>query len=89
MDKYRKIKVVGKGNFGYALLVQSNIDRKFYIVKVESSGKWVDHRRVEDGQQAETRGGHGGACAESNATPIHRDIPGELHGQEVRAVKPA
>ena len=35
MDKYRKIKVVGKGNFGYALLVQSNIDRKFYIVKVE------------------------------------------------------
>ena len=34
MEKYRKIKVVGKGNFGYAMLVQSVIDRKFYIMKV-------------------------------------------------------
>ncbi len=34
MDKYRKIKVKGKGNFGYAVLVQSNIDRKYYIMKV-------------------------------------------------------
>ncbi len=34
MEKYRKIKVVGKGNFGHAVLVQSNVDRKFYIMKV-------------------------------------------------------
>ena len=34
MDKYRKVKVVGKGNFGHAVLVQSVNDRKLYIMKV-------------------------------------------------------
>ncbi len=36
MEKYRKVKVVGKGNFGHAVLVQSLADRKFYIMKVPS-----------------------------------------------------
>ena len=34
MDKYRKVKVVGKGNFGHAVLVQSIGDRRLYIMKV-------------------------------------------------------
>lgn len=34
MDKYRKVKVVGKGNFGHAVLVQTVNDRKLYIMKV-------------------------------------------------------
>lgn len=35
MDKYRKVKIVGKGNFGHAVLVQSISDRKLYIMKVK------------------------------------------------------
>jgi NIMA (never in mitosis gene a)-related kinase len=34
MENYRKIEVVGKGSFGCAVLVQSTINRKFYIMKV-------------------------------------------------------
>jgi NIMA (never in mitosis gene a)-related kinase len=34
MDNYKKLKVVGKGSFGCAILVQHIIDRKFYIMKV-------------------------------------------------------
>ncbi len=33
MDKYRKLKIVGKGSFGHAVLVQAKSDRKFYIMK--------------------------------------------------------
>jgi len=33
MDKYKKIKVIGKGNFGHAILVQSTQDHKYYVVK--------------------------------------------------------
>ena len=34
MEKYRKIRVVGKGSFGHALLVQSKADQQQYIIKV-------------------------------------------------------
>jgi NIMA (never in mitosis gene a)-related kinase len=34
MDKYRKVKVVGKGSFGYAVLVQSIADRRQHIMKI-------------------------------------------------------
>lgn len=33
MDQYRKIKVVGKGTFGQAILVQDKKDNKQYIMK--------------------------------------------------------
>ena len=33
MEKYKKIKVIGKGNFGHAILVQSLVDNKFYVIK--------------------------------------------------------
>lgn len=33
MDKYKKVKVIGKGNFGHAILVQSIIDHKYYVIK--------------------------------------------------------
>lgn len=36
MEKYRKIKKVGQGNFGCAILVQNVIDRKQYIMKVRN-----------------------------------------------------
>ena len=34
MEKYRKLKVIGKGSFGYAVLVQSVQDRHTYVMKV-------------------------------------------------------
>jgi len=34
MEKYRKLKVIGKGSFGYAVLVQSIADRQSYVMKV-------------------------------------------------------
>ena len=47
MDKYRKVKVAGKGSFGYALLVQSVADRKLYIMKV------IDVTRMDNKQKEE------------------------------------
>ncbi len=41
MDKYRKVKIVGKGSFGHAVLVQSTVDRKQYIMKI------IDVSRME------------------------------------------
>ena len=38
MEKYRKLKVIGKGSFGYAVLVQSVVDRQAYVMKVDSTG---------------------------------------------------
>ena len=35
MEKYRKLKVIGKGSFGYAVLVQSVVDRQTYVMKVK------------------------------------------------------
>ena len=37
MEKYRKLKVIGKGSFGYAVLVQSVADRQTYVMKVNLS----------------------------------------------------
>jgi NIMA (never in mitosis gene a)-related kinase len=34
MEKYRKLKVIGKGSFGYAVLVQSVADRQTYVMKI-------------------------------------------------------
>ena len=34
MDRYRKLKVIGKGSFGYAVQVQSVNDRHTYVMKV-------------------------------------------------------
>ena len=40
MERYRKLKVIGKGSFGYAVLVQSVADRHSYVMKVSLSF-WV------------------------------------------------
>ena len=55
MEKYRKLKVIGKGSFGYAVLVQSVVDRQTYVMKVlfNTTISHADHRRVQDGQEAE------------------------------------
>jgi hypothetical protein len=34
MEKYAKIKIVGKGSFGHAVLVQDIRKRKSYVMKV-------------------------------------------------------
>jgi len=34
MEKYRKLKVIGKGSFGFAVLVQSVNDRQTYVMKI-------------------------------------------------------
>ncbi len=57
MEKYRKVKsdkylldkvkVVGKGNFGHAVLVQSIADRKFYIMKIIDVSK-MDKKQKEE-----------------------------------------
>ena len=47
MDKYKKVKVVGKGSFGHAVLVQSVLDRKHYIMKI------IDVSRMERKQKEE------------------------------------
>lgn len=47
MDKYRKVKVIGKGSFGYALLVQSVSDKKLYVMKI------IDVSRMDRKQKEE------------------------------------
>ena len=47
MDKYRKIKVVGKGSFGHAVLVQSLVDRKLYIMKIINVSS-MDRKQKEE-----------------------------------------
>lgn len=47
MEKYRKVKVVGKGSFGHALLVQSVLDRKPYIMKIIDVTR-MDHKQKEE-----------------------------------------
>lgn len=47
MDKYRKVKVVGKGSFGYAVLVQAISDRKQHIMKI------IDVSRMDRKQKEE------------------------------------
>ena len=37
MDRYRKLKVIGKGSFGYAVQVQSVADRHTYVMKVSAA----------------------------------------------------
>jgi len=47
MDKYRKTKIVGKGNFGYAVLVQNIQNKKFYIMKVIDVSKMDSKQKTE------------------------------------------
>jgi NIMA (never in mitosis gene a)-related kinase len=47
MDRYKKVKVVGKGSFGYAVLVQHCVDRKLYVMKI------IDVSRMERKQKEE------------------------------------
>ena len=47
MDRYRKLKVIGKGSFGYAVLVQSVADRQTYVMKIIDVSK-MDRKQRED-----------------------------------------
>ena len=70
MDRYRKLKVIGKGSFGYAVQVQSVADRHTYVMKVQIKAEafylvelltqsfcCLDYRRLQNGQKA-ARGCH-------------------------------
>ena len=47
MDRYRKLKVIGKGSFGYAVQVQSVADRQTYVMKIIDVSK-MDRKQRED-----------------------------------------
>ena len=47
MEKYRKIKRIGIGSFGQALLVQSVIDRKYYVMKIINVGN-MEKKQKQD-----------------------------------------
>jgi NIMA (never in mitosis gene a)-related kinase len=47
MEKYKKVKIVGKGSFGYAMLVQTISDRKLYVMKVIDVSK-MDRKQKEE-----------------------------------------
>ena len=47
MEKYRKIKRIGIGSFGQALLVQSVVDRKCYVMKIINVGN-MDKKQKQD-----------------------------------------
>ena len=46
MEKYRKINVVGKGSFGYAVLVENKKNKKQYIMKIIDISK-MDQKQIE------------------------------------------
>ena len=47
MEKYRKIKWIGIGSFGQALLVQSVIDWKYYVMKIINVGN-MEKKQKQD-----------------------------------------
>ena len=47
MEKYRKVKIVGKGSFGYAVLVESRKTKKQYIMKIIDISK-MDQKQIEE-----------------------------------------
>jgi NIMA (never in mitosis gene a)-related kinase len=46
MEKYKKVKIVGKGSFGYAVLVESIRNKKQYIMKIIDISK-MDQKQIE------------------------------------------
>jgi NIMA (never in mitosis gene a)-related kinase len=46
MEKYRKVKIVGKGSFGYAVLVESKKSKKQYIMKIIDISK-MDQKQID------------------------------------------
>lgn len=47
MEKYRKVNVVGKGSFGYAVLVENKKNKKQYIMKIIDISK-MDQKQIEE-----------------------------------------
>ena len=47
MEKYKKVKIVGKGSFGYAVLVESKKTKKQYIMKIIDISK-MDQKQIEE-----------------------------------------
>jgi hypothetical protein len=45
MERYRKLKVIGKGSFGYAVMVQSVADRLTYVMKVNPQNQSIENNK--------------------------------------------
>jgi len=76
MERYRKLKVIGKGSFGYAVLVQSVADRQTYVMKIIDVSK-MDRKQREDAinevrmNTSDVKCDIVGPRAESYAPPVH------------------
>ena len=74
MDKYRKVKIIGKGSFGYAVLVRAASTKdEYYVMKVLTSS--ADHRHREDGHQAEERLDQRDPGPQVAQKPFHSHLP--------------
>ena len=51
MDKYTKVKIIGKGSYGYAVLVQAKKNKKPYIIKVYTSNQIIDISKMNQKQK--------------------------------------
>jgi NIMA (never in mitosis gene a)-related kinase len=47
MEKYKKVDIVGKGSFGFAVLVEHITNRKQYIMKIIDISK-MDQKQVDE-----------------------------------------
>ena len=43
MDKYTKVRTIGKGSYGFAILVRNNLSNKLYLMKVIDIAS-LDHK---------------------------------------------
>ena len=91
MENYRRIKVIGKGSFGFAVLVQSQKDGNLYVMKVMSFPNnnysyLSDNRRIKNGQEIKTRHFKRDPPSTKTATPIHNNLQRILYGQKVPSI---
>lgn len=52
MDKYRKVKIIGKGSFGYAVLVRAASTKdEYYVMKVAPAKQIIDIAKMDTKQR--------------------------------------
>lgn len=70
------LKKIGQGNFGNVFLAQSELDRKYYVIKVRLCRHLGDPQRED--LRAEIEYSAGGQSDEVAASPIRDHLPLEL-----------
>lgn len=74
------LKKIGQGNFGNVFLAQSELDRKYYVIKVRVAPDAGHPQREDAGAEGEHPAGSQGD--EVPAPPIRHHLPLELPRQE-------